>query len=239
MKKGVRSSWGFKVDTGAIIGLAALIVSFIALNKADDANRIANKAIEDTRSIEKLDLEPEISLDMEFRRIKDRQPHLLISNYGPIDAIQLTIQFHFLRYDSVSENIRLYMSATGRPWTLAKLEAMESKFFTLPPELLETSRLPEPANYHVMEACITFRREPDRKFFGGRAFYFINPEGRWVSERDQTINWEPYEAIIEAAHQSRPCALIHQKIALRPGDLLHAFSLTKRDSSRVKKLEKE
>ena len=85
--------------------------------------------------------------------------------------------------------------------------------------------------HNVIEACITYRRDPDRKFFGRRAFYFLNPEGRWVSEADQSIHNEEYTVIMKAARESTPCGHRQLTSPLFIGDILHGFDLYMADST--------
>jgi len=204
-----------------VVGSTALFVSFRSCSIAEDANMIAEKARNDVRAIEKLDLEPLIIFRMEFREIKDYPPHLAVTTLGPIEALQISIQLSAMSYDSIRGKIRTSSSWSEVQWSIAKLEIMQPKYFTLPRYWLEirSNLIPIP---DVMEACIVYRRDPDLKAYGRRAFYFFNREGRWVSERDQSIHSEEYADIIKAAHATQPCIYITEK-AFEHGDPLKEF----------------
>jgi len=204
--------------------ITAILVAGSALLVSSRSCSVAEQASNDIRAIERLDLEPLISFDMEFRQIKKYPPHLVLTNLGPIDAVQVSIQLVAMRYDSLKNIIRIRTFGSEVQWSISKLEVMQPKYFTIPQHWVETnSRIAEPPEHNVIEACIVYRRDPDRKIYGRRALYFINPEGMWVSERDQSINSERYADIIASAHASEPCITIMEKSRVKPGDLLHEF----------------
>jgi hypothetical protein len=146
------------------------------------------------------DLKPTIELNTEFSSIKDTPPYITVKNRGPVDALQMVIEFTSLRYIDPMRKIAIMSTGSDWRWEISKLEPLDRKAFKLPPSLLGVNtRMQDPLYYNVLEVSIEYLRDPDRKQFKESAFYFINSEGRWVTENDSSINTDKYKKIKQAA----------------------------------------
>ena len=191
--------------------IASFCIAIWALNIA----RQANVAI---RSIEHSGVKPNIELQTEFHLIMDSPPHITVRNLGPSSVGQMNMLFTSLGYDVSSKNIGVAFSQADWEWGIPGLEVSESKVFNLPASLLgRNTRSQEPVHHNILEVRIKYARYPDMKQFEERAFYFVNPEGRWVPEGDKTINSQEYYEILEAV-LNLPTAGLTKKGTV---DLLH------------------
>jgi hypothetical protein len=88
--------------------------------------------------------------------------------------------------------------------------------------LERNARLEAPPHHNILEIRLQYRRAQDLEAYDVSAFYFINPDGRWVSEDDSSLRDAIYHALKEAAKGYR---LTIPKLFLRPlyedGDFLH------------------
>ena len=79
-----------KFGLSEIISGLALILAAIAIWQSGIAR-------DDVRTLNKLDLRPKLLLDAHLKRINESIPaHINIKNEGPVDAIQVQMQFYFL-----------------------------------------------------------------------------------------------------------------------------------------------
>ena len=70
------------------------------------------------------------------------------------------------------------------------------------------ARLQEPLQHNIIEIRLIYHISPDlTRKFQKSAFYFINPEGRWVSENDSSLITNTYDytqmkkAVLEASEK--------------------------------------
>jgi hypothetical protein len=174
------------------ISALSLIVSGIALF-------FAILAREDTRDIHKLDLKPQINLRTYFGKTDKLVPQLTVENEGPVDAVQIDVQILSHRYDESSKSIKVSTYGTPQNWKIPKLSPFQFKTFLFSEHFLNiNARLQKPVQHNIMEIRLSYRRPSDMRLFKESAYYFVNPEGRWVPEGDNSLEEESYEAIKRA-----------------------------------------
>lgn len=182
------------------VGLSILSLknSNFAINEARKANDIAEKNHKLTRQVERLDLRPQIKFGAEFNQIKDIPAHFFIKNSGPVEAVQVQVEFFIHRYSEKERKIKLRLSGSDWLYDLPELKPQERKSYPLPQDLLSNVALIGSFNVNALEARITYLRNPDRKVFSERAFYLLNPNGFLVSLSDKSISGETYGNIKKA-----------------------------------------
>ena len=179
------------------ISKGSLDISKGSLDISKGSLSVAESVREDNRKIERLDLKPEIRFNIEFRRINDIPPHFTIINLGPIDAVQMTVEFMVHYYDLSGDRF-ISTGGTEGLTKIVNLPPMQSRSFEISEHFLNVnSRLHEPLQNNIIEARISYRKDPDRELFVKRALYFINPEGRWVTEINNSLESEEYLKIKE------------------------------------------
>jgi len=189
IKKRIKS---FGIISSFIIAFISLFFSFKSLDIAQRSLSVSEGVREDSRKVEQLDLKPEIRFNTEFRRINDIPPHFTISNLGPIDAVQIVVEFMAHYYDLSGDRF-ISTGGTEELTKIVNLPPMQSRSFEISEHFLNVnSRLHEPLQNNIIEARISYRKDPDRELFVKRALYFINPEGRWVTEIDNSLEGEEY-----------------------------------------------
>lgn len=171
------------------ISLISLIISILALFAAYNANRL-------TRLTEGLDLKPAIIFKAWFNQNDKNSPYFVIKNEGPIDAQQLEVAFSVWRF---SKELRRPLTVAGGPssgctFEIPILKAKESKVFKIPDLLEKEAQInADAAHYATVEARIEYVRDPDKKKFVERAFYFLNDEGHVVGLYDNSIKDEKFD----------------------------------------------
>ena len=184
---------------------------------------IGTCAWRDTRATSGLDLKPSLGLKAWFKKIGDTPPHFEVWNEGPIDAVQLEIQLISHRYFPHKKKILVTGSGSNRTYSIPKLSPQQRKGFLFPKGWLNSNaRLQEPPEHNVMEIRLTYRRESDKHQFSESSFYFVDPEGRWVSEFSSSLTpyYEPIkQAALEASNWYPPGDLSHS-------DRLHPRQIT-------------
>lgn len=187
----------FGIIVTVFIAVISLFFSYKSLDISKESLSIAESVREDNRKIERLDLKPEIRFNTEFCRINDISPHFTIINLGPIDAIQIVVEFMAHHYDLSGDRF-ISIGGTEELTKIVNLPPMQFRSFEISEHFLNVnSRLHEPLQNNIIEARISYRKDPGRELFIKRAFYFINSEGRWVTEIDNSLESEEYLKIKE------------------------------------------
>ncbi len=156
----------------------------------------------DTRILNKVDFIPTLSLRAQLRKIDKIPAHINIKNKGPVDAIQVQIQFHFHQYLPSKKKIGVTMTETDLQWTIDRLPPLkqvdikfnEVSLFTVLPAVNTRED-----HYRILEIRLIYRREVDLKEYDESAFYFVNQEGIWIGEHNNSLDPEIYGPIKEAA----------------------------------------
>jgi len=191
---GFPKSWKFWVPIAisGIFSVLALVVSIYS-------SYISKQAREDARAVSKLDIHPIIELSTDFQGLGGKQPYFIVKNTGPIDAEQLEVQLVSHRYIPQKDYIGISTLGTEGLYRVPRLEPGSGRAFEFPKLWLEVNaRIQKPAHHNAMEIRLKYRRPVDLAIYEASAFYFINPEGRWVTENDNSLTHEVYEPIKSA-----------------------------------------
>ena len=192
-----------------VISIAALILSALAL-------WISYFSYRDSRAVAKLDIWPEIELDSSLV-LKQKMPrNVTVSNRGPGDALELSVQLLSHFYDRPKDRIRsLYGSQEEFHYKV--LKAQNSERITLSDHWLDVNaQTQKPKDHNVIEIRIEYRRPADMKKRKMSAYFFLSPEGIWVSEISGSIVGEPYDSLKSEIFQR------HHKLIIRyPTTKLH------------------
>jgi hypothetical protein len=185
-----------KFGLSEIIATVALILSGVAIWQSILARN-------DARILNKLDFRPTLSLRAQLQNINDKIPaHINLKNKGPVDAIQVEVQFHYHRYFPDKKKAGASATGSDQQWTIDRLPSLKQVNIRINEPLLD-SLLPAMSDiekyYRILEIRLNYRREVDLKEYSESAFYFVSQEGKWVSERSSALNSEFYEPIKKAA----------------------------------------
>jgi len=184
-----------KFGYAELLSLIAIIVSALAV-------WFGYLARQDSRIISGLELKPSIKVNANINKNKFEKYHILIHNSGPIEALQLEAKLITHRYFEKTKDIRVSGTGSESSFAIAKLEPLKTAIFEIPEHFLYVNAmLHEPKEHNVLELRVTYRRSPDFMIFSESAFYFVNPDGLWVSESSSSLNPEVYEIVKQAAYQ--------------------------------------
>lgn len=216
-----------KIIAIIIIPIITVIISGFALYYAHEANVISKKNRDDYRSVEKLNLAPEILFRANFGTHEKIPAHIFIKNIGPIEAIHITARLLELRYIP-NPNPRL-AAITGSKdiFNIPNLAPGKHHTFQIPEnwnykhfhKLREGADIP--IEHFIIEAYISYQREPDRKFFNFRAFYFFDKDGNIIPERN-IINREEYKDILEYIYKTKIDKNLIEDLNRMTTDILHS-----------------
>ena len=182
----------------------AVVISGLALLASSWAIIVARGARRDARALGHLDLEPHVEIDARPHQLGGNPPHYVVRNAGPVEAVQLTVDLISMRYDAERNRIRFYSAGSEESRHVGTLAPHKEVTFQFESHFLDVNaRLAAPVEHNVLAIRATYRRDADRRRFVARTFYFVNPDGQWVSERDSSLP-ELYGPIIDAAHASTP-----------------------------------
>lgn len=184
-----------KFGWAEIIAIIAFVVSGWAIWQS-------NLARNDARILNKLDFRPTIALRAQLKKINNKIPaHINIQNKGPVDAVQVQIQFHFLRYLPNKKKIGGTMTGTDFKWAIDRFPPLKQKNIKISESSLNTllPTIDSEKHYRILEIRLNYRREVDLKEYSESAFYFVSQEGKWVNETSSALNSEIYTPIKEAA----------------------------------------
>lgn len=174
------------------ISTFALIVSVYAVY-------VTTQARKDARAVAGLDLRPALALDSQLRWVKDIPPHYTVTNNGPVEVVQLEIQPISHRYAGDGDELTLTSYTSEERQTVMSLAPLSDVSFRISDQsLAEAARKIKKLKYNAMEIRLTYRRPPDMRKFVQSAFYFINPDGRWVEESNASLKPDIYDAVKEA-----------------------------------------
>lgn len=185
-----------KFGLSEIIAGLALILSAVAIWQSSIARN-------DSRILNKLDFRPILALHAQLERINDKIPaHINIRNKGPVDAVQVRIQFYFHRYLPATREIKVSATGSDVRWAIERLPALKHVNIKIDERLLN-NLLPVfsdgEKHYRILEIRLNYRRDADLREYSESAFYFVSQEGKWVGEDSSALNDEIYTPIKEAA----------------------------------------
>lgn len=182
----------------AMVAILALLVSIKSCSIANSSLNASTESNENYKKVEKLELNPEIKFNINFEGIKGSPPYFTIQNFGPIDATQVVVELVINRYDQEKDRF-INIFSTDQRVVINNLSTLQSKSYEISQHFLDVnSRLGKPLNQNVIEARISYRKEPDLQLFIKRAFYFIDPAGKWVGENNNNLKDEIYSIMKES-----------------------------------------
>ncbi len=184
------------------VSVVSLIIAALGALAACGAIWQSSLARNDTRILNKLDLRPILSIRSRLQENTNFPTHILIQNNGPVDAIQLQVSISILKYFPKIEKVRLVMTSSDLQWTIDKLPPLKKHAIKVNLGVID-SMLPafEHKEYRILEIRLLYRREVDAREYSESSFYFVSPEGKWVSERSSALDSKVYEPIKKAAFQ--------------------------------------
>ncbi len=203
-----------------LAGLGILLTTMITRFGEDIYSYVKSKLFSEHREadvkIAKRDPKPTLRMDISFGKNDTDQPYVVIENAGPVDAVQFEFQYTILQISTVSSSTgRAAITEIGHhPKKIDIIKANKSVIFPLPiPSiswLISSLKMKsDPNGSNVLEIVISYRRDSeDLKQYASRAFYMLNPNGRIVSEYDNSLPKDVYGPIIKAAHESKPIKLL-------------------------------
>ncbi|MDP2911015.1 MAG: hypothetical protein Q8N76_01600 [Candidatus Omnitrophota bacterium] len=204
------------------VSIFALGVSVAGYFIADRANKIASKNYDITQKLSKLDFRPIIRLDTLFRSAGKVPPNFGLTNIGSVEAQQIKVSMIIHRYFPEAEKIRVVVTGTENDVIIPKLVPQERRAFKFQDIWLNTNaRMETPPENNIMEIRITYCRPQDLKKFDESAFYFINPEGLWVSEGESSLKLEKYQKMKSALLSLKASKNIKSIYEEWKGDELH------------------
>jgi hypothetical protein len=206
-----------KMGFSEIFAFFALLLSVVAILQS-------HKAKNDLRILNKIDFRPKIALRARLEKISNQIPaHINIINRGPVDAIQVQIQFYFHKYFPKQQKVRASATGSDLQWIIDKLTPLKPKNILINESSLN-DLLPafsdNEKHYRILEIRLNYRREVGLKEYSESAFYFVSPEGKWVSEASSALNSEIYKPIKEAAFSR----FTVKSDMLNHSDILHELS---------------
>lgn len=191
-----------------IVPIITVIISIVALYSARKANIISKKNRDDYRLVEKLDLAPEILFRANFGTHEKIPANIFIKNIGPIEAINVTVRLLELRYIP-NPNPRL-MAVTGSKdiFNVPNLSPRKHHNFKIPEnwnykyfhKVQEMRGIP--IEHFIIEAFISYQKEPTRELFNFRTFYFFEKDGNIISEK-VIINNEEYKDMLDYIYKTK------------------------------------
>ena len=197
-----------KIITTIIVPIITVLISSIALFCAKEANKISKQARDDFRLVEKLDLAPKILFQANFGTHDKIPAHLFIKNTGPIEAINVTVRLLELRYIP-NPNPRLAaMADSADIFNVPNLSPGKHHIFNLPNHwnykyFYEVrKRTSIPIDHFIIEAFISYSKDPERKLFNFRSFYFFDKDGNIISETSIKSK-EEYKEMLEYIYKTK------------------------------------
>ncbi len=175
------------------------------------------------RSLAKLDFRPDVRVKAWFQDVAGLPPHLRLTNNGPVEAVQVSANVLSRRYYPSAKQIAVTVGGSVNKAHFAKIEPNQTEVFAFERGWLDTNaRLHEPPHHNIMELRLEYRRPQDLQIYGVSAIYFVNPDGKWVPETDNSVQTPSYNELREAVLSHR--LTMPKRFSLpraEEGDLLH------------------
>ncbi len=197
-----------KIIATVVVPIIAVIISGFALHYAREANTLSKKNRKDYRMVEKLNLVPKILFRANFGTHEKIPAHIFIKNIGPIEAIHITVRLLELRYIPNPKPRLAAITGTDDIFNIPNLIPEKPHSFKIPEKwnynyfhtLSKEANIP--IEHFIIEAFISYRKEPDRTQFNFRAFYFFDNNGNIIPGRNMTGR-EEYEDMLDYLYKTR------------------------------------
>lgn len=211
----VRRTWKVWVPIviSIIIAVAALVISGLSYRQSAKNSEI-------THMLSKLDLRPRFKLYTLFKSTGKIPPQWGLTNTGPVEAVQVKVQMVSHRYFPARQMIQISLTGSNETTAISEIGPQATKSYAFGKGWLNTNaRVQEPAQHNIMEIMVTYRRPQDLREYSESAYYFVNPDGLWVGERDSSLKGELYESMRTAVSKlDRGPFSVYEE---RSGDPLH------------------
>lgn len=174
-----------------------------AIKYAKEQSAVAKQSLNDQRALSKIAIDPQVKLRTSLMKGGNIPPHFTIENIGLVEIEQIKIQLFSHRFMPEKGGIGISSYGSEGLYILPSLPMGKSASWKFPDYWLDVNtRVQEPLHHNIMEIRLMYLRPADLKLYETSAFYFINPDGNWVSEDSQSIRSEVYRPIKDAAHRS-------------------------------------
>ena len=205
-----------KNDNAKVRQWPAILISCVALIISVLALWISYCSYRDSRAVAKLDIWPEIELDGSLVPKRKMPRYVAVSNRGPGDALELSVQLLSHFYDRPKDRT-MSIYGSQEEFHYKVLKAQDSARITLSDHWFDVNaQLQKPKDHNVIEIRIEYRRPADMKKRKMSAYFFLSPDGIWVSENSNSIDGEPYDSLKREIFER------HDKIPIRyPSIKLH------------------
>ena len=162
---------------------------------------IAMEAREDTRKIAGLNLLPKLELNSSLNPEENQARGFIIRNLGPVKALQIEVNLIAHRYEIKDGKARVSsLFGTGEQlFRVKEINPFEERIFIVSDFFLDVNaRIQKPEHNNILEIRISYRRPSDMKKRTDSAYYFVNPDGKWVAENNGSLTPDIYEPIKKA-----------------------------------------
>jgi hypothetical protein len=186
---------------GIFFSIIGVITTFFLSIKSLN---ISKNIREDNRKINQLNLKPEINFTINFN-IKNQNPYFIITNTGPIEIIDSSVQLIAYLYSEKTDSALSIFSngVIEETFYIGEIKTLESKQYEIKKEILKTSIVVDSflgsiyQNKNILEARIKYRKNPDKELFIKRAFYFLDSDKGWINESSLFFSVSKYEKEVE------------------------------------------
>ncbi|MCF2949576.1 hypothetical protein L0668_15755 [Paraglaciecola aquimarina] len=146
-----------------------------------------------------IDVDPKLELSTYFSTSNDEDNEFTIRNVGTNSVGQIEVFRVFCNVGDVHRHDERRAGFVHQAKRLQELSPWSSFTFTVSDEWLSPKILRSKAQAVSMQIILRYRRFADNRLYEKRAFYFVNPEGEWVNEIDQSLSGKYYDSIKSVA----------------------------------------
>lgn len=191
----------------------AILISIIALI-------VSSSARKDVRALGHLDIRPTLTIRASFKD-NNTPTHFRTYNKGPVTATQVKIVGHIFRYYEEYNELKIEATLSDLQWEIGDLQPQKDTIVIFDERLIFAFFDPRlKREHHIFGLRLFYRRTSDMKLFIEQAFYFLNPDGKWVSEINSSLIDSVY-APIKKATSAFPPPNFPIRRDISPSDKLH------------------
>jgi hypothetical protein len=177
-----------------------LVLSLWALYLSRQANLIVHQQTSDFRAVEKLDLAPDLRLAtwLGSEDIPDIPRHLTLYNAGPLDAINVRVELRLYFYLESTKQVKGLINDSSWNFQAPKLEVHNQVSFPFPSGFWSQIQEARSSQRNIFGVRIIYHHPTSLATTVSEAFYFLDPNGRWVQENDSSLKPDLYDDLREA-----------------------------------------
>ncbi len=179
-----------------IVSVVSFVIAVGSFWTSCQSLEVSRATRSDARAVARLDLRPSLTLQVE-RAGKDGLPLTLrLTNDGPIEATELVVEPIKYEYWGKDRRFKTASKNSILRFTHPKLDSQQSTTVAYDEQWLRSLAVTsQPPDYSVLGIRIEYRHPMDKRPFTEAAFFFVNPEGRWVEEGDSSLPLKIYDPI--------------------------------------------